>query len=263
MEVESRQARRGPDFLVIGCQKCGTTSLYRYLVRHPDVLPARDKQLHFFDRDYSPDLEGYEEQFPERSPGSSAVTGEATPYYVFHPACAERVAKAYPRVKLILLMRDPVARAWSHYRHEVSKSNESLPFEEAVSAEESRLAGEAERLVCEPGYSSYNHIKFSYLARGRYAEQLESWMNAFSRQSFLFLSSEDLFEKPAETMDEVFGFLGFAPHESASYPAHNTNEYRPAMPRQASRALASYFAPHNERLFTMIGRRFNWSGEAA
>lgn len=251
---------KGPDYLDIGCQKCGTTSMYRYMTDHPDILPARDKQLHYFDRTHTPSLKDYAENFPYGHPSSGTITGEATPYYIFHPAYALRIpiADTLPHTRLIILMRNPVSRAWSHYRHEVNKGSEQLPFAEALAAEESRLSGEVERLLAEPGYRSYNHVKYSYKARGRYAEQLLPWLQRFPRERFLFLAAEELFNSPHATMARVFDFLGLASHISKKYQSHNFNDFRPEMPKEIGRDLSNYSADHNERLFEIIGERYNW-----
>ena len=154
-----------PDYLVIGAQKAGTTSLYRYMISHPMIRPASDKQVHYFDFNYDKPFDWYRSQFPAGS-GNGLVTGEATPYYIFHPDAARRVRLVLPDVKIVALLRNPIDRACSHYMHEIKNGTESLSFEDAVEAEEGRLRGEEDKICEGVNYYSYNHVKFSYLARG-------------------------------------------------------------------------------------------------
>src|SRR6266508_3758960 len=166
-------ARMLPGFLVIGTKRGGSTSLYEYLIRHPDVAGCLlTKGSNYFDVNFGRGWSWFRAAFPLAG-GRRTIAGEASPYYMFHPLAPQRIAAALPEVRLIAVLRDPVERAWSHYRYERHRGYEDLPFEEALRREPERLAGEAERMVAEPGYSSFAHRHLAYLARGRYAEQLE------------------------------------------------------------------------------------------
>ena len=172
-----------PDFLVIGVMKGGTTSFFNYLAQHPQINPPFRKEIKFFDIHYLQGLGWYRAHFPTRfKMKSGMLTGEATPYYIFHPAAPERVAKVLPNVKLIALLRNPVDRAYSHYNHMLRVGREPLPFEEAITREAERLDGEAEKIVANLRYSTFKHLHYSYLARGRYIEQLEKWFALFPRE---------------------------------------------------------------------------------
>src|SRR5205823_10005526 len=170
-----------PDFIIIGTMRGGTTSLYSYLTAHPYIGSAYMKEVHFFDVYYSKGLPWYRAQFPssvqkyyaERVQKQSFITGEASPYYLFHPHAPKRIAKILPQVKLIVLLRNPVSRAYSHYYHEVTGGHEKLSFEEAIACEEERIGKEAEQLAQNEQYVSYKHRHFSYLARGIYVDQLK------------------------------------------------------------------------------------------
>ena len=118
-----------------------------------------------------------------------------------------------PRTKLIVLLREPVARAWSHYNHSFRKGDETLAFEEALAREPERLRGEEERLVRDDAYFSKPHRHLSYLARGIYAVQLERWFQSFERDRFLVLKSEDFFARPRDAVLRATGFLGLAPRD--------------------------------------------------
>ncbi len=251
-------ARLEPDFVMLGAQKAGTTSLYAHLSAHPSVAPATRKEVHFFDLNHQRGMSWYRAHFPMRGAHDRGrVTGECSPYYLFHPAVPERLVSALPAAKLIVLLRNPVERAYSHYQHEVRNARESLDFEEACEREEERLAGEAERLRSESGYQSFAHLRCSYLARGRYAEQLEAWRARVPKERMLILSAEDYAERTGELFGQVCRFLGLFDWEPPAFPTYYVGSYEPMRP-DTRQKLVEYFRPHNERLYALLGRDFGW-----
>jgi hypothetical protein len=257
-----------PDFLVIGAQKAGTTALYAYLRWHPGIGGPSWKEASFFDRHYSRGEAWYRGHFPnpvrmwraERTNGRPLVTGEASPSYLLHPLAPERVRKLVPEARLIALLRDPVDRAYSQYQHEVSRGTEPLSFEDALDAEEDRLRGEVERMTADPGYFSNAWWNHTYLARGRYAEQLERWFAVFPREQLLIVSSTDLHDRPAETYGEILDFVGVEPYELDSYPRVFSREYTP-MREETRERLAAYYAEPNRQLYELLGRDFGWTAK--
>jgi hypothetical protein len=256
-----------PDYLIIGAQRAGTTSLHRYLVQHPAVRTMlRTKGVHFFDTSYGRGIDWYASRFPTklyawyvaRRRGVALVTGEASPYYLFHPHVPGRVAEHLPGVKLIVLLRDPGQRAYSQYQHEVARGFETLSFEAAVDAEPERLAAETERLLAEPLYHSFSHQHHSYLARGRYHEQLAAWRSLFSDDQLLILSSERFFAAPDQAFRQVLDFLGLPPFTPAAYEKHNAYDYR-QMGEALRGRLVEHFREPNRRLYEALGRDFGWS----
>jgi hypothetical protein len=244
--------RAQPSFLIIGTQKGGTTTLFDFVAEHPDVRAPRYKEVHYFDRYADRPYSQYLASFPH----GSSMTGEATPYYLFHPYVPERVSERLPDVKLIALLRDPVDRALSHHNHNVALGFEDLPFEAALDAEEERLAGEAEKLAA-PGALSSAHRHFSYAARGRYAEQLERWFERFPRDRFLIVASEDFFADPVSTYREVLDFLGLRAHDPGVIDARNARSYGD-MPAATRERLRARFTEDNQRLHELLGRDFDW-----
>ena len=258
--------RMTPDFLVIGGQRCGTTSMYRTLSQHPAVLKAvRHKGVHYFDTDYDKGMAWYRAHFPlqrtaaqvERRLGVRPQTFESAPYYMFHPLAAERIERDLPGVKVIVLLRDPVERAYSHYQHEVSFGREPLGFEEAIELEEERMEGELERMLADPGYFSHAWWNYTYVARGLYAEQLERWYASFPAEQLLVLANEELSAEPAATYARVLEFLGAAPHELESYPRVFDRDY-PDLDAATRARLADRFAGPNRRLYELLGRDLGW-----
>jgi hypothetical protein len=256
-----------PSYLIIGAQRAGTTSLHRYLIQHPAVATTlRTKGVHFFDTNYGRGIDWYASRFPtrlygwyvRRRHGAELRTGEASPYYLFHPQVPYRVARHLPDVKLIVLLRDPVVRAYSQYQHEVSRGFETLSFEEAIRAEPERLAGEHERLLAEPFYNSYHHQHHSYLARGRYDEQLATWRSLFPDEQLLVLTSERFFAEPHRTFQRVLDFLELPPFTPAAYEVHNAHDYR-HMGEAMWATLVEHYREPNRRLYQTLGDDLGWS----
>jgi hypothetical protein len=247
-----------PSFLVIGAQKAGTTALYAYLRWHPGITGPSWKEVSFFDRHWWRGERWYRGHFPLRAGGR--LVGEASPSYLFHPLAPERVRSLVPDVKLVALVRDPVARAYSHYQHELALGREPLSFEEALAAEPERTRGEVERLVADPRAFSRAWWGQTYVARGLYAEQLERWLAVFDRERLLVVRTEDLGERPAETYGSILAFLGAAPHSLPAYPRVFEREYEPMQPETRA-ALGERFAEPNRRLEELLGRRFAWGEE--
>jgi hypothetical protein len=247
-----------PDFLVIGAMKGGTTSLFTYLAEHPQVKPPFRKEIKFFDIHYPQGLGWYRAHFPMRFKMSSGdVTGEATPYYIFHPMAPQRVSHVLPQVRLIALLRNPVDRAYSHYNHMLRVGREPLSFEEAVACEPERLEGEAEKIIADPRYSTFKHLHYSYLARGRYIEQLKKWFEYFPRQQVLILASEELYVSPKTATLKVAEFLGLPAWAPANYLAFKQGSYEKMPPRLRKR-LVDYFRPYNRQLYAFLGVSFDW-----
>lgn len=254
-----------PDFLVIGGQKCGTTALYAYLRWHPAITGPAWKEVSYFDRHYGRGEAWYRGQFPSRPwlwlsggrRGRRPLVGEASPSYVLHPYAPERVRALVPGVRLVLLLRDPVDRAFSHYQHEVALGREPLSFEQALEREPQRLSGELARLG-DTSYFSHAWWDHTYLARGRYAEQLERWLAVFPREQLLVLTSERLRADPSVAYARVLEHLGAEPLELPDYPPIFAREYAP-MAAATRERLVTAFAPHNERLYALLGEDLGWS----
>jgi hypothetical protein len=258
-----------PDFLIIGTQRGGTTSLYHYLQELPCIKLANTKDTHFFDKKYDKGLNWYRGHFPtrlarvyaQRVHGEDFVIGEASPSYLFHPRVPPRVAQALPQVKLIVLLRNPVDRAYSQYYHALELGHETLPFEEAIQAEEERITRERDKILHDEHYYSRAYKHLSYLTRGIYVEQLQAWMKLFPREQFLILKSEDFYADPAMTLKQVLTFLGLAHAESyiehKQYKQYNNNSYSQMDPELHKR-LSEYFKPHNARLYDFLGMDLGW-----
>jgi hypothetical protein len=239
-----------PDFLVVGGQRCGTTSLYRYLDQHPSVMfPRLTKGTHWFDEEYQRSEAWYRSNFPldkERraraaETGGPVVVGEACPYYMFHPAVPARIAEHLPDVKVVAILRDPVARAWSAYHHEFRRGFETLPFEAALDAEDQRLAGAEETLTRGPT-RHHSHQHHAYVARGRYAEQVERLWKELGQDRCLVLYTADLERDPSAVMQRVHEFLGIPPRPTPSTDRWNKQDTTALPPAIEARLTEAFEA---------------------
>ncbi|HSC50186.1 MAG TPA: sulfotransferase domain-containing protein [Gaiellaceae bacterium] len=246
-----------PDFLVLGAQKAGTTALYAYLRRHPELTGPSWKEVSFFDRHWVRGVAWYRGNFPNKARTRGVLVGEASPSYLFHPLAPERVQEVVPEARLVALVRNPVDRALSHYNHEVALGREPLPFEEALDAEDERLRGEVERMLADPGYFSREWWGHTYRARGRYAEQLERWLAAFPQEQLLVVPTDDLAADPGGVYGRVLAFLGVRPHRLDSYPRVYERQYEPMKPETRERLAAEFDEP-NRRLYELLGRDLGW-----
>jgi sulfotransferase family protein len=259
--------RQLPGFLVVGGKRCGTTSLYEHLGRHPAVLPSRvRKGTHYFDVNYERGWRWYRSKFPSlrraqreaEMAGMATISGEASPYYMFHPLAPRRIADALPGVRLVAVLRDPVARAHSHYEYSRHRGLEDLSFEEALDREAERLAGEVDRICHQAGYRSLAHRHHSYLSRGLYAEQIEKLHALFGPESVLVLQSEAMFDDFRSVLSRVFTFLGLPPVAIDSSPVYKAGKYEP-LPLRTRRRLEELYAEPNERLYALPGIDFGWN----
>jgi hypothetical protein len=246
-----------PDFVIIGAQRSGTTSLYDYLLRHPQVIPAHKKEVHFYDLHHARGVEWYRANFPLRwQMRDGRITGEATPNYLVYPQAAERLHAVTPNAKLIALLRNPVDRAHSAWRLRSMEGSETASFEEALAREMEQADTDVSDMRDPRKVGRF--LRFLYLAKSRYPEQLERWWSLFARDQMLIVQSEELFTHPDKALGAIADFLAIERWQPDSF--RTVNEAKPAPIDAALRArLVEYFAPHNARLEAMVGRSFDWT----
>ena len=259
--------RLKPAFLVIGVGKAGTTSLFSYLVSHPQIAEPLVKEINYFNQNWGRPLDWYLAHFPRASrvsPGT--ITGEASPGYMFNSANPARVAATLPDVKLIVLLRDPVLRAISHYHHDVNhkiRSPHGL-LETMVAEGRERCPELTDRLASEIGWSQAPIVPLPgerwpplYIRDGLYAERLAPWLELFDRSRMLILKSEDLFANPRHVYERTLRFLGVPAFDLGPIKAHNVGTYRDVDPR-VSRYLSEIYAEPNRQLQKLLGKEFSW-----
>jgi hypothetical protein len=257
---------RLPDFVVIGAQKCGTGFFYNLLTQHPDVERAAVKEVHYFDQqeNFSKGIEWYRRCFPSPvwEDGRRSITGEASPSYLINRYAPERLAGAVPEARLIVLLRNPVDRAYSHYHMAVRNGNELKSFEEVVEEERARLLEEEDEPSRPAAANSSDpggtHASLHpYLRRGIYVDQLLRWRKFFDEEQMLILKSKDLFERTQESLGLVLEYLGL-PYWEPTIPSHKAkHRYEPMNPA-TRRRLEEFFEPHNRRLYDQLGVDLGW-----
>lgn len=254
-----------PEFLIIGAKKCGTTSLYAYLTKHPSIAPAYSKEIYYFNAHFHRPRLWYRAFFPtvfERSLArlrgvAGYQSGEATPDYLFEPQTPERVLATLPRAKLIAILRNPADRAYSFYQHNLRAGIETLSFEDAIDAEEDRVAAAEEKRLKEGGARNFAYDVYTYCQRGIYVEQVQRWTDVFPRSQLAVFSTEELQSDPAGTVRRAVEFLGLPPWEMKDFRKLNAIPY-PDMNPATRRELQRRFEPHNRRLYELLGTDFGW-----
>lgn len=261
-----------PDYLIIGCKRGGTTSLFNYLVRHPGVMHMYPqirgmKSTDYFFKPDGHDERWYRSHFPSeryrrrlaRDLGYRAQAGEASPYYVWDPRVAAKVRATAPDVRSILLLREPVRRAWSHYQERVQNGVEPLSFAQALEAEDARLDGELDRMSADPSYYSAAHDFYSYRTRGDYAPQIRNWLTAFPREQLLVLFAEDLYRDTQGTFDEVCDFLALPRMQMPTKKSFNATWRTKDLPPEAEAArLREFYTPLRADLERLVERPVPW-----
>ncbi len=245
-----------PNFIIFGTVKGGTTSLYNYLTLHPSILPAIQKEVHFFNRNhiFRQGLKWYLAHFPQIPQNLNLISGEASPNYMYFPQAGKRVFQCLPEVKLILILRNPIDRAISHYYMARRLGQEQRSLEEA-------LAGEVKTIKNIP-QRAFDEVNFfteppTYLRAGFYFYFIKEWMNVFPREQVLVLKSEEMYENPAATMKQVFEFLAVPNYQLSEYKNYFYGSYS-RQEEEIRNSLSELLKPHNQRLEDYLGMQFNW-----
>jgi Sulfotransferase domain len=254
-----------PDFLIIGADESGALYLYRALCEHPAVCRSEADEAHYFDVRYTYGRRWYQAQFPtrarrnaiERRIGARTIAGEVSPYYLFHPFAPTRAADAVPDAKLIALLRNPVERAILRYHLMVQLRKEHRSLEDALTADERRLdqgrTFEA-HAYDDPNGPARHH---TYLERGHYDEHLERWYRCFDSSQLLVLEARTV--TAPEGVRSVLNFLGLP--DGGEVPPVRFDPCPPVSSALWTRA-SLHFAPHNERLFHLLGEQWDWKGRS-
>jgi len=252
-----------PSFIVVGAQRAGTTTLYRVLSEQPGVVrPTVSKGIGYFDVHYARGPRWYRAHYPltwvaRRRAGREAVAFESSGYYLFHPLAPSRIARDLPGVRIVVMVREPVERAFSAHRHELVRGFETEPFERAVELEEQRLAGEAERIIAEPAYRSWEHRHHAYLARSRYSEQIARYLDALGEDRVYIVDADRFFETPLEEYERLRAWLGLPVWQPSSVKQWNARPRDPLAPEVRAK-LEMYFEPYDRELARQMGRTPRW-----
>ena len=233
------------DFILAGAQKSGTTALHYFLSKHPHITMGDQQEMHFFDNDAlfvsEPDYEELHKRYPLLGP--SMIAGDCTPSYLYYEPAAERIYKYNPKIKLLILLRNPVDRAFAHWNMQRFRGREPLDFFNAVREEQTRIAG------APPSEAR----RFAYVDRGFYGRQLARLFIFFPRDQLEVLKFEDFQKKQAEALANIFSFLGRTPPRSVRSKDRNIVPYERAMNWEERVFLYNLFADDIANVEQMLG----------
>lgn len=241
---------QGPNFIIIGVQKGGTTSLFGYLTQHPQIMSPIKKEIDFWSWKFNESINWYLAHFPVIPDGKKILAGEASPSYFNHPDAARRIYQFFPKIKLIILLRNPVVRAISQYYTWRRFNWENRSLEEAIESD-------LDKLINNPEKVNYWMGEQNYLAKGVYIEFLKEWMSLFPREQLLILKSEDFYADPQAIVQQVLNFLDLPRYELLEYKNYNPGNYSQIDPLM-DKKLSNYFQVHNQKLEEYLGIKFNW-----
>ena len=253
-----------PDFIIIGTVRSGTTSLYYNICQHECVLTAAYDELGFFDSNYHLGLNWYRSMFPTKYEKQKVIqkfgkflTYDVTPWYVRRPWTANRIKSLLPSVKIIVVLRNPVDRTYSHYHLTRREKGLTKSFEEIIDEDIQKINNYDDDLKNSEEYYA-ELVQNSHIARGFYLEQLEIWLTIFDKKNILIISSEDLAENTQKTMNSIFNFLDLENQIIPNLQKINVGKY-PKMKEETRKTLENYFFDHNKNLFKKIEKYFNWN----
>ena len=261
-----------PDFLILGSGASGTTSMLElYLRSNENILPSKLNEIYYFDRRYTDSINWYNILFPSKFTkkiralsGKKTLTGEASGY-IFEPDAPKRIKKIMPDVKFIVMLRNPVDRVLSHYKRRIRTRREKSSLDELIDYELNHYENELiefKKNKPKTGHAYYFAPTVSYLARSRYFELVENWIKYFPKEQFLFINSNDYFKDPLKEYNKILEFLGLPPHQpnikgKRGITPPGTFDNITIKPKTIE-FLYNYFSPWNEKLFKLIGERYNW-----
>ena len=187
------------------------------------------------------------------------LTGEATPRYIENPHAPQRIKQVTPHAKFIILLRNPITRAFSQHNMNLKNDYEYRNFEDSLNHETERIEGRLQKMEKDPGYYSWNYDLYGYKEHGIYVDKIKHWMEVFPKEQFLIIQSEEFFRDPSKIYNQVLGFLGVENFDLDQYEQFRKQDYSESkLPVDTHKKLADYFKPHNQRLYEFLGRKFDW-----
>jgi len=233
------------DFVLAGAQKSGTTALHYFLSRHSDITMGDQQEIHFFDNDAmfvsGADYEQLHKHYPLLS--ASTIAGDCTPSYMYYEPAAERIWKYNPKIKLLILLRNPVERAFAHWNMQRFRGREPLDFFDAVREEQTRIGGAP----------PIDARRFAYVDRGFYGRQLKRVFKFFPLDQVKVVKFEQFRNNQRETLAEIFSFLGCKPPRSMRSKDRNIVPYERAMNWEERVFLYNLFAKDIAQVEQMLG----------
>ncbi len=265
--------RTYPDFIIIGSGRAGTTSLYSYLIQHPNIMTSfshREQKvadLHFFEYMISSSTNWYRSHFPtniskkllQLRTKDSVISGEFTSTYMYHPSVPKRIFDLIPNIKLIVILRNPVDKVYSAFSQQFQFKEFTTSFEEYIESELKRI----KIIENKPDLKTFNEDFESIavpniLRHGIYHTYLKNWLDIFPKKQIYVLDSKDLHDNTQETLDNIFKFLEIQPVNISDTSKINVGNYS-KMDKLTRRKLLDFFTPFNDKLNDLLGTKFHWS----
>lgn len=246
-----------PSFFILGVQKGGTSTLHKYLSESDELFFPFKKELHFFDAYYSKGMKWYHDKFIAPAGKQYKHAGEATPYYFFHPEIPKRIYKEFPTAKFVILFRNPIERAFSHYQMSVRRELENRSFDEAINNEARYIRWQRFKMRWNKKFN-LKHVEKSYISRGFYGKQLGRWLKLFPRESFLFLKSEDFFTNPQPLVNKVCDFLDIKSINISEPEVVNAGNYNEELTNETIAKLKKLYTPDIQELEKLTELKFEW-----
>jgi hypothetical protein len=247
-----------PNTLLIGAMRAGTTTLWAYLRQHPEIASGSAKERDYLSWDFHKPIDWYRSTYPlaRRALGTRFL--DASPSYLIHPRAAERAACLVPDARILVVVRHPVQRAYSHYNFVRLRGWEELSFADALACEEERMSRALAAVQAGNQESERLYTRFAYKARSRYAEQLRTWWSHFPKDRVHVVCSEELYANPQRVVSDAFEFLRVDP-SFVIVPEHrNARPYDEPLDESLRRSLGAHFAASVAELETEMGRSFGW-----
>ena len=251
-----------PECAVIGTGKGGTTALHYYLGQHPCIGSSAYDELGFFNENYHLGINWYKSLFPTvfykkkmESKNKQCLFFDVTSTYMEEELTAKNVYEVNPNQKIIVILRNPVDRAYSHYHVNVKEKSEKRSFEDAVFEEMNRI--KSERIIQNKNLRVFTPNNIHYLKKGFYALQLKSWFKIFPREQILVLSTEEFQEDQNLIYKKIFDFLNIPNMKIKSTEKMEKGNYIP-MKHDTRNLLLDYFRQYNHELFEFINSEFDW-----
>jgi len=256
LELSTSKLRTAPSFFILGAQKSGTSSLFQFLVENDFVARNKQKEIYYFNNinNFERGQKWYLSHFKLLG---KKPTCDATANYFESKEAPNRLKSTFPNAKCVVLLRNPIDRAYSHYKMAVKYGFESLSFSEALKIEDDRLAYEREKL--KSNRHRYVYQRLGYRTKGLYADQLKIWKRTFTNDDqLLVVKSENLFENPTNTCNKILNFLELDSPITASLKKINYSESTEELSPDLRQELAAFYAPHNQELYNVVGENYNW-----
>jgi hypothetical protein len=249
--------RRLPEFVVVGAQRSGTSSMFRYLSAHPEVRRPLRKEIDYFSAHYGRPESWYQAHFPIRR---GARSFDCTPQYFVHPLAPERCRATLPDAKIVIMVRDPIARLMSQFSHMRGAGFETMDLPQALAAESARIAPDLHALNDDPAWRPRTFFRFNYLTRSRYGDQFERWLLSYPREAFHIVDFDNFVRAPHDEWDELLAFLGLRTWTPPDFRNWSTPTLKPVMDVALRERIDDDLKEDTERFAMLAGRPLSWVG---